>query len=67
MNKRITIEGLSCGHCVNAITNLLTETKGVVQASVSLPNIADVEFDDSEITFEELKQVVNDSEIYKAL
>jgi copper chaperone len=67
MKSELTIEGLSCGHCVNAVTTILKETKGVINAEVSLPNSASVEFNENEVTVEELKKAINDSEIYKAL
>lgn len=61
------IEGLSCGHCVNAVSNILKEIKGVNNFSVNLPNQATVEFDESSVTIEKIKQEINDSEIYKAI
>jgi copper chaperone len=67
MKSELTIEGLSCGHCVNAVTTILKETKGVINAEVSLPNSASVEFNENEVAVEELKKAINDSEIYKAL
>lgn len=67
MRVELKIEGLSCGHCVNAVTTILNETKGVVSAVVSLPNIAFVEFDDNLVSIIDLKKAINDSEIYKAL
>tara|TARA_R110001592_G_scaffold133422_1_gene348669 strand:- start:7510 stop:7713 length:204 start_codon:yes stop_codon:yes gene_type:complete len=67
METKLTIEGLSCGHCVNAVTTILKETKGVISTEVSLPNSANVNFNENEVTIEELKKAINDSEIYKAL
>lgn len=36
MKKLITIEGMSCGHCVQAVANALRELKGVTSAAVGL-------------------------------
>lgn len=36
MKKLITIEGMSCGHCVQAVANALRELKGVTGAAVGL-------------------------------
>jgi copper chaperone len=67
MELNLKIEGLSCGHCVNAVDNILKEIDGVISASVSLPDNAKVSFDESKITLTEIKKAINDSEIYKAL
>ena len=67
MRVELKIEGLSCGHCVNAVTTILNEIKGVENAMVSLPDLAFVEFDENAVSLEELKKAINDSEIYKVL
>lgn len=36
MKKLITIEGMSCGHCVQAVANALRELEGVTGAAVEL-------------------------------
>lgn len=36
MKKRITVEGMSCSHCVNHIMNALKELNGVIKAEVDL-------------------------------
>lgn len=66
MQTELKIEGLSCGHCVNAVSNILRDLKGVVSYSVSLPDKAVVEFDENLISLETIKKEINDSEIYKA-
>ena len=58
---------MSCGHCVNVVTTILKETKGVESTIVSLPDSAFIEFDESKVSVDDLKKVINDSEIYKAL
>jgi copper chaperone len=66
MKATLKIEGLSCGHCVNAVSTILKETKGVLNYQVSLPNNAEIEFDENLISLEAIKKEINDSEIYKA-
>jgi copper chaperone len=66
MKVALKIEGLSCGHCVNAVSTILKETKGVLNYQVSLPNNAEIEFDENLISLEAIKKEINDSEIYKA-
>ncbi|MDT8716012.1 heavy-metal-associated domain-containing protein [Clostridium sp. 19966] len=38
MKKKISIEGMSCGHCVKHVTEALKEVKGVSNVEVSLEN-----------------------------
>ncbi|AGA68678.1 copper ion binding protein [Desulfitobacterium dichloroeliminans LMG P-21439] len=36
MKKKVSIEGMSCGHCVNHVREALSELNGVTQVEVSL-------------------------------
>lgn len=36
MKKKVSIEGMSCGHCVNHVREALSELKGVTDVEVSL-------------------------------
>lgn len=36
MNKTLSIEGMSCNHCVDHVKNALTEVSGVESAMVDL-------------------------------
>ncbi len=67
MEINLKIEGLSCGHCVNAVNNLLKEIEGINNVAVSLPDNAIISFDENKVTLAEIKKIINDSEIYKAL
>lgn len=67
MKSEIKIEGLSCGHCVNAVSTILAALNGVQNYSVNLPHQAIIEFDEKVISLEKIKQAINDSEIYKAI
>jgi copper chaperone len=67
MKAELKIEGLSCGHCVNAVSTILVDLKGVQNYTVNLPSQAIVEFDEKVISLEKIKQAINDSEIYKAI
>ncbi len=67
MKSEIKIEGLSCGHCVNAVSTILAALNGVQNYSVNLPNQAIIEFDEKVISLEKIKQAINDSEIYKTI
>jgi len=63
----LKLEGLSCGHCVGAVDGILKNIAGVESVNVSLPDSAEVSFDEAAVSVEQLKKVINDSEIYKAL
>ena len=67
MESNLKIEGLSCGHCINAVDTILKELVGVDSSTVSLPDNAVVSFDDNKISLAEIKQAINESEIYKAI
>lgn len=61
VKKRIGIEGMSCGHCVNHVKEALTEDiQGVKVIDVSLENrCATVEVDDN-ISNDQIKAVIAD-------
>ncbi len=63
----LKIEGMSCGHCKKAVEQLLNETDGVKNVSVDLAEgLANLEFDASKVSIEELKEKVNESGMYQA-
>lgn len=61
MKKKISIEGMSCGHCVNHVkTALLEDMNGVKSADVSLEEKqAIIEVEDS-VTDENIKSVIEE-------
>ena len=63
----INVEGMSCGHCSNAVKNLIEEVKGVQSVDVNLAtNDADVSFDTDETNTQAIIDNINSSGIYKA-
>jgi len=45
-STKLKIEGMSCGHCVKSVTQALTNTPGVVSASVDLARgVAEIQHD----------------------
>jgi copper ion binding protein len=55
----MSIEGMTCDHCVRAVTRALQETAGVHTANVSLESkSADVTFDDEKTNTDALKAAV---------
>ncbi|NLE19798.1 MAG: copper chaperone CopZ [Clostridiales bacterium] len=57
----LKVLGMSCEHCVRAVTGALTALDGVQEAKVSLQNgTAEVRFDPEQVTEEQLRQAVWD-------
>jgi copper chaperone len=52
MEKKVfNVEGMSCSHCVNAVTKALNAVNGVVGVEVSLEKkTASVEYDASKVS-----------------
>lgn len=55
----LNVPTISCGHCVNTITNALTPLAGVSSVSVDIPtkNVT-VEYDAAAATVEQFKEVL---------
>ncbi|KLE14385.1 MULTISPECIES: cation transporter [Clostridium] len=56
MKKKILIEGMSCGHCVNHVKEALSELNGVTNVEVNLASKtaiieATVDIEDKDIKF----------------
>ena len=69
MNERITllVEGMSCGHCSNAVKNLIEEVDGIEVVEVDLSaNEARVSFNSSTTNSQAIIDNINNSNIYKA-
>lgn len=61
MKTKLQIEGMSCEHCVKALTQSLTAVAGVRSADVRLKTkSAEVEHDES-VTLDALKAAVADA------
>jgi len=64
MDFFLKIEGMSCGHCVSAVTDVLREVEGVDDVNVSLGSgEATVKGSCSK---EELLKAINETPVYKA-
>ncbi|MGE5628219.1 MAG: heavy-metal-associated domain-containing protein [Solirubrobacterales bacterium] len=60
MKKKIIIEGMSCGHCVNHVKEALMELKGVQTADVDLDTKTAVISFDSNIADEIINDAIED-------
>lgn len=58
---QLNVKGMSCGHCKMAVTNALEELDGVKSVEVSVEKgKADVEYDDSKVSIEQMKEAVEE-------
>ncbi|MGB0917211.1 MAG: heavy-metal-associated domain-containing protein [Flavobacteriales bacterium] len=63
----IEVDGMSCGHCSNAVKNLIDGVDGVKSAEIELSTKeAKIEFDASSTSAQAIIENINSSEIYKA-
>jgi copper chaperone len=57
--KTISIDGMSCGHCIQWLSEALTGIKGVNEVKVSLESQnAVVDYDDSSVTEEAMTAAI---------
>lgn len=62
MKKLISIEGMSCGHCAQAVTNELKGLNGVTAVTVELEKkLATVELDGEAVTDAALKEAIEEA------
>ena len=61
MKKMINIDGMKCMHCVAAVENAIGELSGVTDFAVNLDGgCAEVEFDESNISTEDIIAAIED-------
>lgn len=64
----LKIQGMTCGHCQARVETALKNLRGVNSAKVDLrKNIAEVYYDKNLVNFEQMKKVVEETEIYKVV
>jgi Copper chaperone len=61
MTKKILIEGMSCGHCVNHVKEALSELAGVNKVDVNLATKSAVIETASEVADADIKFAVEDA------
>lgn len=60
MAKKLLIEGMSCGHCVNHATEALSELPGVSNVKVSLETKSAVIDATSDVKDEDIKAAIDE-------
>ncbi len=58
---RIKIQGMSCQHCVQAVTNALSDMDGITNVKVSLENNEAVFNSSEEADMEKIKQTIEEA------
>lgn len=61
MKKKILIEGMSCGHCVNHVREALSELKGVASVDVNLDGKYAILDAKNDVKDEEIKFAIDDA------
>lgn len=61
MKKRIIVEGMSCGHCVNHVKTALEDINGVTNVSVDLASKTAVVEAGSDIQDADIKFAIEDA------
>lgn len=61
MKTIINVEGMSCSHCVNAVTKAVESLDGVSEVQVSLEaKNATVDYDSDKVTLEAIKAAIEE-------
>lgn len=61
ITETITIEGMSCGHCVSSVTGAVSSLPGVADVAVSLDDKnAVVTFDEAAVTRSAIADVIEE-------
>lgn len=59
--ETLTVEGMSCGHCVKAIEDSVGKLDGVKSVQVSLEDKkVEVEFNGSQVILDDIKEAIDD-------
>lgn len=61
MKKKIIVEGMSCGHCVNHVKTALEELNGVNSVNVDLDSKTAVIEASSEVSDADIKAAIEDA------
>jgi copper chaperone len=61
MKKKILVEGMSCGHCVNHVKEALSELKGVTSVDVNLASKTAILEASADVKDEDIKFAIDDA------
>jgi copper chaperone len=61
-DKRLSVEGMSCGHCKAAVEGELNKLSGVEAASANVEKgTVEVTYDEAKVTTEDLKGAIEEA------
>lgn len=59
--ETLTVEGMSCGHCVSSVEGSVGELKGISLVKVNLDaGKVDVEFDPALVSLDQIKEAIDE-------
>ncbi|MCM8709987.1 copper ion binding protein [Clostridium sp. SYSU_GA19001] len=61
MKKKILVEGMSCGHCVNHVKEALSELSGVTSVDVNLKAKTAIIEAEADIEDKDIKSAIEDA------
>ncbi|MEG0384151.1 MAG: copper chaperone CopZ [Solibacillus sp.] len=60
-NVTLTVEGMSCGHCVNSIEGSVGALAGINEVKVILDEgLVEVSFDETQVSLDQIKETIDD-------
>lgn len=60
-NITLNVQGMSCGHCVNAIESNVGQLEGVNGVNVKLDDAqVEVTFNESQVSLDQIKETIED-------
>ena len=60
-NATLSVQGMSCGHCVKAIEGSVGQLEGVNQVNVKLDEaLVEVSFNESQVSLDKIKDTIED-------
>lgn len=60
-NVTLNVEGMSCSHCVNAVTKALTALDGVLGVNVDLAGkTVAVDYEEEKVSLENIKEAIEE-------
>lgn len=60
-NITLSVEGMSCSHCVNAVKNAVAALNGVSEVEVDLEGkTVTVDYDAEQVSLESIKEAIED-------
>lgn len=61
MKATLHVKGMSCGHCVSSVKGALEHLSGITTIEVNLDDgKVDVTYDDTQVTVEEMRNIIED-------